>query len=147
MIEEKINIWLDKCRGDLIDNYIKTGRKASGNWGRTLDNFVTKSETKLSFGVVGEEYTGALIYGRSPNKQNTGGLLDAIKQWVIDKNIQINPYAVTRKIAKEGIKIPNKYNKGDILSNVLTDNYIESSIDIVSEYYGTKLKNWVKNVL
>ena len=37
-----------------------------------------------------------------------------------NKRLNINPFAVAYKIAREGIKVPNKFNPGTLISDVFT---------------------------
>lgn len=58
-----------------------------------------------------------LVSGRSPTKNSgSGDVLKAIKQWVKKRGIpEKYAYAITRKIHKEGIKVPNAYTSGTLL--------------------------------
>ena len=72
--------------------------------------------------------------GRGPNKGGSGGGLRAgIEKWVDAKPITpFDPkmtkdqlvFLIVRKIAREGIKVPNRYNPGNVISDVITDDLI-----------------------
>ena len=68
--------------------------------------------------------------GRRPNKNQDKSALKRwvgwagstfLDQWAKDKGLLINPFAVAWKIARKGIPVPNKYNKGGLVSDVITE--------------------------
>jgi hypothetical protein len=48
-----------------------------------------------------------------------------LKKWVEDKGIAANPFAVAQKIAREGIRVPNRYNAGDVVAKVINAQRIQ----------------------
>jgi len=68
-------------------------------------------------------------YGRRPNAEQTTkqarSLGHILEQWVKDKGISVNPYAAAWKIVREGIKVPNTYNSGGVISDIVNDKWIE----------------------
>ena len=50
---------------------------------------------------------------------------DSIKQWVMDKGLDISPWAVAIKIKNEGIRVPNRYNKGKVISDIINRKLID----------------------
>lgn len=128
-IENIIQDWLNDIEADLVENYKTLGLKASGNWERELEQINRVNPGRVRIGMLGAPYTGAIETGRSKNKNQTEKALKAwvgwagstfLKQWVKDKRLNINPFAVAWKIAREGWKVPNKYNAGGLVSDVVT---------------------------
>lgn len=155
MTEEILIKWLDKTKDDLIKNYDRLGLRASGNWAKQLETYIEKKGFSFIIGILGEQYTGAIEYGRRPNlKQDNESIRrfvgwagsTFIEQWVKDKGLDLNPYAVAYKIANHGWKVPNPYNKGGLLSDVLDKN-VE---DLKKQLYNAQIediKTQVQNTL
>lgn len=131
--EEIIRVWLAETRGDLIQNYLDLGLKASGKWADSLEPFQAKTAKGYNLGMLGQDYTDQLENGRLPNKNQGEKALRAwvgwagstfLKQWVKDKGLTHNPFAVAWKIAKEGWNVPNEFNAGGLVSDVVTDEWV-----------------------
>jgi hypothetical protein len=133
-LQTNINIWLAESVKRLQENYLATGRKASGTWGKTLETFYEPVSDSIRFGIKAEHYTEYLINGREKtiNKGETP-LIEIISQWCKDKGLQPKEgqtfdkmvSAITWHIHHYGIKVPNTYNQGDLLSNVFTDEWMQ----------------------
>ena len=151
--EEIINKWLSEVKSDLIDNYYRLKLKASGNWPNQLKEDLIIGKDKYNAIIWGEKYTGAIEYGRLPNKNQDSKSIMAftgwagstfIKKWVKDKGLNLNPYAVAYKIAKEGWKVPNRFNEGGLVSDVMDKKIPELEKTLVFgfvEQIRTDLKN------
>ena len=64
-----------------------------------------------------------------------------LKEWVKRKSISANPFAVAYKIAREGITVPNKYNKGNLVSDVITKERINKLLKNINNAIITNLKS------
>jgi len=135
-MEEIINNWLTQLETDLIKNYDRLGLRASGRWAKSLDKFIDNKNNKISLGIKGERYTGALEYGRkktTSTQASSPTLREQIRKWIDDKGITPKDkiskdslaYLIARKIHKEGIKVPNKYNAGGLVTDVITKKRIQ----------------------
>lgn len=127
-----IEDWINNVQVDLISNYNQMGLKASGKWANTLESKINETQIGYSAAILGQRYTGALVEGRRPNtnQENIKAWIGwsgstFIAEWVKNKGLTLNPYAVAGKIAKQGIKVPNQYNDGELLSKVVTKNRVE----------------------
>ena len=114
MIDEIVTNWLNDSQDALVDNYKKLGLRASGNWPNELETYSNITPTKITAGIKGAAYTGALTGGRSPNKDASDEAIwkwakwasaTIIKKWVADKGLNLNPFGVAYHIAKYGWKI------------------------------------------
>lgn len=128
-MKQFIEKWAENTKQSFIDYYQSSGIKASGNWANELDYQIEISDFNIKVRFLGASYTEQLVNGRRPNQKSSKEDLKAwvgwagstfLKEWVNQKGIPANPFAVAWKIAREGWKIPNAYNKGDLVSNVLT---------------------------
>ena len=54
--EEILKDWLQALEDDIRANYQKLGLKASGEFGRTLRNFIVKDQSKLVGQIIGKDY-------------------------------------------------------------------------------------------
>jgi len=117
-----------------------------------LGQFIEEKKTSVRLGIEGEKYTGALENGRNPTKSSKAGsptLKEVIRKWIDDKNIvpkgKISKdslaFLIARKIHKEGIKVPNKYNKGGLVSNVVTKKRIAELNKSLSLYFIKEFKS------
>lgn len=123
---------------DIRNALQRKGLTASGRSARTLQSEVRENEQqgRIISTVTGEGYFRQLTFGRRPTRKSQGGvLLKAIKQWVIDKGLTLNPYAVTKKIHKQGITVPNRFNDGKVISDTVNNElFTEVNKKIVSLY-------------
>jgi len=127
-VESIVNKWLSDVQVDLVKNYNRLGLKASGNWPNQLEPTTEIGTSNIKAGMLGAPYTGAIENGRSANFNQSEEAITKwvgwagntfIKQWVQDKGIDISPFAVAYKIAREGWKVPNKNNAGGLVSDVV----------------------------
>ena len=145
-----INNWLKETQTDLIRNYDKLGLRASGKWADSLEIFYNQNQGNIKAGILGESYTEQLENGRRPNQKSSeedirkwvgwaGNTI--IKKWVEDKGLNINPFAVAYKIAREGWKVPNKHNKGGLVTDVVTDKRIEELNQKLALFYVGEIRS------
>ena len=127
MIADIVKDYADKAVKDLIQSYESKGLRASGRYARELKSIVTKSGTKTNLKITGPIEAYFIEHGRRPNRvpshqavKNMGWYL---QQWVEDKGIDVNPYAAAHKIVYSGIQVPNRYNPGGVISDVINDNW------------------------
>lgn len=155
-VQTRINEALTDFQRDLVANYDKLGLRASGNWAKELENFYSENDNGYQFGILGASYTDILQNGRLPNKKQTKESLKAwvgwagstfLADWVEQKGLSVSPFAVAWKIAREGVKVPNSFNKGGLVSDVINDESIQKFTDIVKFSYIDTLRSEVKNIL
>lgn len=134
MIKEA-QIQADLLVADLQLNYERLGLKASGQLGKSLNNEVVERDNGITILIKGQNYSYWLERGRK-----AGGKMppyEAIRQWVKDKNIKSNIpeksliYLIRRKIGRDGIRVPNKYNAGGLISDVFTRERTRSVVEAV----------------
>lgn len=152
-IEDALNV----MQRDLVANYDKLGLRASGKWATELENFYSETSTGYQFGIKGAGYTGALQGGRKPSeKGNKPGILrQTIRQWIDDKGIVPKDgitkdslaFLITRKIHNEGIKVPNFFNQGGLVSDVINDEAINKFADIIKFSIIENARSEVKGIL
>lgn len=146
--EDKINEFATGLINDLRTNYKDIGLPASGKWGRSLEQelqlskFEIEKKNKNGFSLIikGQSYTQYLENGRLRNSNQDKESIRKwvgwagntfLKQWVADKGLSINPFAVAYKIARLGIKVPNKFNRGGLVADVITLERINSLLKIL----------------
>lgn len=130
---------INDIRNDVINSLQANGRYATGD---TIANLVD---------TVGEDYAAlfapwwidALEYGRKPTSPGapTGDptLFERIEAWIAAKGLDLNPYAVTKKIHKYGYP-----GTPGILTEPLSDDSIDKH---VSEAANIIADNEAKKVL
>lgn len=115
----------------LIPKFRELNMDASGEWERNVE--ARGSE------IWGRDYTEYLVDGRPPNRDQSPEAMKAwvgwagstiLNEWVNNKGLNINPYAVAWKIAREG---NNYYPKGTDLLEVLNSQEVK---DYITESLG-----------
>ena len=135
--QDIIQTWLNGRREALRQEYNSSGRKASGYFGEHIDVEMYDEGGRMRTPL----YVGALVFGRKPTSGGGGGksLYSIILDWIKVKGITPDDpkmtdntlaYLITRKIHKQGIKVPNQYNDGKLLDNTFT---AESVQDLKNE--------------
>src|SRR5690606_39016092 len=98
--EEVLNEAINKL---YIPHFEKLGMNASGQWKNNVEAMGTA--------IWGMDYTEYLAKGRSANSDQSPEAIKAwvgwagstlIKQWLNDKGLNLNPYAVAQNIARKG---------------------------------------------
>lgn len=154
-ITEVANQWSSDTIKQLNENYIRLGLQASGNWGRELEDRNTVTESRIRIQILGAKYTGALVDGRSPNRNQSDDSIRAfvgwagstwLKDWVEQKGIDASPYAIAYKIARQGIKVPNTNNPGTLISDVITKKRIEDLLKSIGMVVSTKITSDIKKL-
>lgn len=114
----QIEVLLQRIRDDIESSYIAKGLKASGNFAENLKLEVSGNNAK----ITAPRYVGAMEGGRVAGKRPPVAI---IRDWIIAKNkmganIPLEAaYPIAKAIGEEGIKVPNKYNVGGVVSDVL----------------------------
>ena len=132
-----IQTWLNGRRDAMRQEYNSSGRKASGYFGEHIDVEMYDEGGRINTPL----YVGSLVFGRKPTSGGGGGksLYSMILDWIKVKGITPdNPkmtdntlaYLISRKIHKQGIKVPNQFNDGKLIDNTFT---AESVQDLKSE--------------
>ena len=121
-----------------------------------LTDEVKVSQTNINVKILGAKYTGAMVNGRKPNTKQSKESIKAfvgwagstfLSDWVKQKGINANPYAIAYSIARNGVKVPNKYNDGKLLDNVFTEQKINDLIKTVGKFFSVQLSSEVINSL
>lgn len=126
-IEEILRIWTNEFEEALKVEYRDTGRSASGRWAKDMNTQINNiGNDKIEIKVTSTEYSQAMLYGRKPGKKPP---LDAIKDWIKEKNIK--PYddisedslafLIQRSIGENGNIAPTFYNSGNLVQNVYNE--------------------------
>ena len=97
-------------------------------------------------------YNKGLIHGRSPNTNQNPERLRSwvgwagstfLKDWVEVKGIDISPYAVAWKIARQGWTVPNRYNDGQLVNETITDQKKSALLKELGNMYVTEIKTTI----
>lgn len=118
----------------LIPKFRELGMPASGEWEQNVHARTNE--------IWGRDYTEYLVQGRPPNQDQSPERMKAwvgwagstiLKDWVQAKGLNINPYAVAWKIAREGTEY---YPEGTDLLEVLESQEVT---DYIAKEIGTLL--------
>jgi hypothetical protein len=154
-ITDYLNKWCEERNAELIANYNAKGLKASGKFERELRYTADESGAQ----ILAPIHVGAMVGGRvkSSNTGSGESLRSVIRKWIDDKGI--TPYAdkkgrpvskdslaylITRKIHTRGIQVPNKYNDGQLIKEVITQDKIDELLRQIGGNYITEFKNEIQ---
>ena len=144
-----LNEWSERTKQELIDKYKSMGLKASGAFEDGLSTETNESSTK----IWTVPHTWYMVNGRGKNSSQDKEAVRKwvgwagstfLKKWVDDKGLSISPFAVAYKIAREGIRVPNQYNDGTLISSVINDNSIERLLSDMGIYVITDIKTEIQ---
>ena len=144
-----LNEWAERTKQELIYKYNSMGLKASGSFENGLSTETDESSTK----IWTVPHTWFMVEGRGSNSSQDKDKVKKwvgwagstfLKKWVSDKGLDISPFAVAWKIAREGIKVPNQYNDGTLISSVINDNSIERLLSEMGTYIITDIKTEIQ---
>ena len=140
----EVQEWLNETTTALVENYNRLGLRASGEWEQSLKGTQEETDTGIKVIISGAKYTEQLSIGRRPGKMPPR---QVILNWIREKNIQseLKPqtlaYLIQRKIGTEGIKVPNQFNRGGLITDVLTNERINDLIKNVGNVILAKQKS------
>lgn len=148
-----IHKYLEVLKEKLIRKYDELGLRASGKYEDELEGVLTSSGF-IMFGAKHSEY---MERGRG-----TGGdykkLAPIISEWIdvktslpefFTENKESLSFAIAYKIANEGIKVPNQFNKGEVVSSVVNDflaKDVETLIEEIGLVYFTRFESEISNI-
>lgn len=125
---------INNIKTDVINSMQSKGRYATGETVAALETVVNDDTGQL----LAPAYIDALELGRGPTSPGaTAGdppLIDKIKEWTAAKGIDINPYAITKQIHKQGYP-----GKPGVLTEPLSDDNINMRVDEAMEIYSDQL--------
>lgn len=148
--ESDIKAFGNRTISDLLNNYIRLGLKASGEYGDALENVNTFNNGNIKIRILGAKQGYWMENGRQPNKKQSKADImkwvgwagsTFIDQWLQDKGIVANPFAVAYKIATEGWSVPNQHNQGGVISDIINDNWFKEGINVAGGAFLTEQKS------
>jgi hypothetical protein len=144
--------YLERLRLKLIAKYIELGLRASGDYEQELEP-VVDGDKMIMLGAFHSQF---MEHGREPGKFPPR---KAIEDWIDtksslpaefrEKKSQF-AFLIARKIAKEGIKVPNEYNQGEVVSSVVNDflaNDLQEMFDEFGDIYFKRIQSDVVSIL
>ena len=144
MYKELLQSWGDETVNKLIANYIRMGLRAFGEF----EAGTVAEAQERSMQITAPFHAIMMNEGRKPGKFPPP---DEILRWVrlgkIQRNSDISDeslaYLIGRKIALHGIKVPNKHNLGNVITDVLTDGTLDSLEEDLAKLYQKELRNQI----
>ena len=134
-----VNAYMEQTRQDLIKSYQEKGLKASGRYAKGLTFEVSDDGKTIKAFMESEHHVQYMELGRKPNREKTAkqarSLGHILEQWVKDKGIDVNPYAAAWKIVREGIQVPNRYNPGDVVEDVVTNEWFDGLVAQLADHF------------
>lgn len=134
---------VEQIKKEIFESYISKGLVASGEFGRglkvnDLGNRVTITAPKHTIQMEQGRKAGAFLP------------VSAIKKWIQDKNRTAGTnipeeaaFAIAYVIKRDGIKVPNKFNSGTVVSDVLNEQRVKR---LTTDFYAI-LRAKISNIL
>lgn len=152
MIIDKTDIQtrLDETVSKLKHSYTSKGIKASGRWGDSLETYVRTTDSGTVAGIKSFHYIQFPEYGRGPNKvqspEQAKKLYPVILRWVSEKGISVDniktfAFRTALKLVYEGYSVPNRYNPGGVVSDVINERWADKMIETIGGVYMGKVKS------
>ena len=114
-----------QLREQVVKNYYAMRLNASGRFDK--ETVVTDYGSGVK--IEAPAYVFQMEEGRDSGSMPP---IKAIKQWIKDKNANAGTdipeeaaYAIAYVIKRDGIKVPNRFNKGGVVSTLLNDAAVE----------------------
>lgn len=143
-----IDSWMEETRVALIVEYDRQGLRASGSYAESIEPFVSKSDRGYKAIMKAAYHSQFMESGRNPNTEKSveaaKRLYPVIIQWVEDKGLGFDKghiFAICLKIVYEGIKVPNKYNPGGVVSNVISKDRVDILMNKIGESFQSQIKS------
>ena len=99
---------LEQARKNISDNIEREGKRASGKTQESMAVAVADEGSAVVGTLSGRAYFGALETGSKPwatqYKRVPLFFVEIIGDWIADKGLDLNPFAVATKIMREGSK-------------------------------------------
>ena len=152
-MDKTIEQWMQERQIKLIENYDVLKLRASGKWVQSLNPIINKEVFKTRSRMEGADYSQQMIKGRGQNQKQDKESIKAwvgwagrnvIKDWVDQKGLNLNPFAVAMNIAKKGIIVPNPHNNGKLMDGVITDENLKELLLIVGGEVISSLRDDLK---
>ena len=113
-IDNIITSWCSQVIEDIRQVLIDKNVNATGSLSDSLRFEFTESEVI----IWAKEHSIWTDRGRGATKNDNGGeLIEAIKEWVVAKRVDLNPYAVAQKIHQEGTKLHREGGNREVFDN------------------------------
>ena len=150
-LKAAIQEWNERKQAELIQSYEREGLKASGRWARELEGQTFERGNSYVTIIEGANYTEQLVKGRGKSMKKGSGrsLRELIREWIDDKGIvpsggiskESLSFLIARKIHRDGIIVPNKYNSGKFIDRVMNEKAISELKQIVQRSFGEVVKS------
>lgn len=134
---------VEQVKKEIFESYISKGLVASGEFGRELK--VNDLGNRVT--ITAPKHTIQMEQGR---KAGSFPPVSAIKKWIRDKNQTAGTnipeeaaFAIAYVIKRDGIKVPNKFNSGTVVSDVLNEQRVKR---LTTDFYAI-LRAKISNIL
>lgn len=134
---------VEQIKKEIFESYISKGLVASGEFGRGL----TVNDLGNRVTITAPAHVYQMELGR---KAGTFPPVSAIKKWIQDKNKMAGTnipeeaaFAIAYVIKRDGIKVPNKFNSGTVVSDVLNEQRVKR---LTTDFYAI-LRAKISNIL
>lgn len=129
-------------------NLSSTGTNATSETSRSLHYSVENQGNKTILTIVAKPYFMVVETGRKPTPDKKPGreMIENIGRWLAARGKQESmKWAVAVKINKEGTELYKKGGRKDIVSNVITDDFIQTVMkEILQHFAEAVMSNVVK---
>ncbi len=135
--------FMDRLKQKLIAKYDQYGLRASGKYAEELEAEITPTNLRM----WGAHHSTYMENGRDSGPADYRKLAPFMLQWIEVKQglpsifyekKHSMAFAIAHKVANEGIKVPNEFNKGEVVSLVVND-FLANDIALLLDFLGEEM--------
>jgi hypothetical protein len=146
-----VTAYLKETQVSLVKSYRDKGLRASGRYEKGLTISVNDSGKKIRAYIESEGYVYFMQSGRKPNKKQDRKTLIGFALWATDSNkpgggfitkwlkdkgiFADNPFGIAYNIGSKGISVPNQYNPGHVVTDIITDEWYDKLIEKIGNWH------------
>lgn len=137
MAESSMFNFMSKSVTDLKANADKLGLTYTGKYKDELEYRVIEESTTTKYQIWGGYHTQFMENGRAPNKDKSVAaakkLYPIALEWAMTKgpsvdNVKQFAFRVALKWVYKGIQVPNSYNPGTVVSDIINKSWFDEGI-------------------
>lgn len=139
MAESSMFNFLNKSITDLKGNADRLGLTYKGKYKDELQPKIDESKDTTKYQIWGAAHTNYMVNGRGPNKDKSVAsakkLYPIALEWAKTKgpsvqNIKQFAFRVALKWVYKGIQVPNAYNPGTVVSDIINERWFRNGIQV-----------------
>ncbi len=141
MAESSMFVFMNKTKTDLQANSDRLGLTYSGKYKQSIETVIKEESAKDIYQIWASAHVQQMENGRGPNRDQSDVVGSAKKlypialEWAQKKgpsveNVKQFAFRVALKWVMKGIQVPNRYNPGTVVSDVINERWFREAIRV-----------------